>query len=517
MATKEHPHNYWNKERCAEELSKYTKKLEAKHGSPGAYNSAYQHGWLETIAPHLISKTYWSREKCFKRVKEKGYKNKKEFREDSPGCYSYASKHGFLDELCEGMEALGNYDLRKIYVFEFEDGYAYVGLTYKPSRRQWQHLNEKDSPVFKHFHAKKQNFVFKVLSDWLRQKEAQEYEEQMINEYADKGWKMLNSKKGGALGAAREWLYSLDELLEEGEKYQQRTEFRKKCPAKYAFAYEHGLLDIVCAHMPKKYHPTPKWTEEHIREVVEECKHSQKILKSKYPGAYMAIRKMDMIEHYFGKKRVSGQRRTLEETVRACSKYQSTSELRKADKTLYEYITHKKWQSACFKHMKRPKDKRVAESFTWDDILDKIKLCSKLKELRENYPSEYRAALRNPEWRVKLYQILPIRNRKTLEEVQQVCLQYHTPVELKKANLHVYNIVMRKHWQEKCFSHMEITHEYHPPFTWEEILDKIKLCSRLKDLTENYPGEYHAALRRPEWKKKLYKMLPSNKKSSNIQ
>ena len=108
----------------------------------------------------------------------------------------------------------------------------------------------------------------------------------------------------------------------------------------------------------------------------------------------MAIRKMDMIEHYFGKKRVSGQRRTLEETVRACSKYQSTSELRKADKTLYEYITHKKWQSACFKHMKRPKDKRVAESFTWDDILDKIKLCPKMKDFRENYPIEYRAALR---------------------------------------------------------------------------------------------------------------------------
>lgn len=64
---------------------------------------------------------------------------------------------------------------------------------------------------------------------------------------------------------------------------------------------------------------------------------------------------------------------------------------------------------------------------------------------------------------------------------------------------------------------MEYSHIYRLPFTWEEILDKIKLCSRLKDLTENYPGEYRAALRKPEWKKKLYKVLPSNKKSSNIQ
>ena len=114
MATKEHPHNYWNKERCTEELSKYTRKLEAKHGSPGAYNSAYTHGWLETIAPHLQSKTYWNREKCFKEVREKGYKNKKEFREGSPGCYSHAAKHGFLEELCNGMDVLGNYNLRKV-------------------------------------------------------------------------------------------------------------------------------------------------------------------------------------------------------------------------------------------------------------------------------------------------------------------------------------------------------------------------------------------------------------------
>lgn len=516
MATKEHPHNYWNKERCKEELSKYTRKLEAKHESPGAYNSAYTHGWLEIIAPHLQSKTYWNREKCFKEVQEKGYKNKKEFREGSPGCYGYAVKHGFLDELCDGMEVLGNYDLRKVYVFEFDDGYAYVGLTYKPSRRQWQHLNEEGSPVFKHFHDKEQRFTFKVLSDWLRQKEAQEFEDKMINEYASKGWIMLNSKKGGALGAAREWLYSLDELLEEGKKYKQRTEFRKKSPAKYAFAYEHGLLDIVCAHMPKKYHPSPKWSIKRLQEVVDECNKSRKELTNKYPGAYEAICRKGLVEFFYGKKKSTGRRRTLEEAIQKCSKYNSTTELRKADLALYNYIMHKKWQDICFKHMKRPKNKRIAEAFTWEDILNKIKLCSQLKELRENYPSEYRAALRKPEWREKLYQMLPVRNRMALENVRQVCLKYHTPAELKKADLHAYNYVLRKHWQDKCFCHMEHSHIYRPPFTWEEILDKINLCSKLKDFTDNYPNEYRAVLRRPEWKKMLYRILPSNKKSSNV-
>lgn len=413
MKPKRYPHGYWNDiEHCRAELRKYTHKREAKNNSPSAYNSAYQHGWLEAIAPHLLSKTYWNRDKCFKEVRDKGYKNKKEFREGSPGCYSHAFKHGFLDELCKGMEVLGNYDLRKVYIFEFDDGYAYVGLTYNPNRRQWQHLNEEESPVFKHFHNKRQKFVFKILSDWLRQKEAQSFEDQMINEYASKGWIMLNSKKGGALGSAREWLYSLDELMEESEKYDYRSEFCKGSPAKYAFAYEHGLLDIICAHMPKRYKPEPPiWTRKRIDEAVEECHRSRKLVESKYPGAYIAIRKMDLMEHYFGKKRISGKIRTLEEAAKECFKYQSTSELKHADNALYEYIMHKKWQGICFKHMKRPKDKRIAEAFIWDDILDKIKLCERLKDLRENFTSEYRAALRNPEWKKMLYQLLPSRKK----------------------------------------------------------------------------------------------------------
>ncbi len=147
MVKKVKPHNYWTKERCAKELAKYTRKLDAKRGSPSAYNPAYHNGWLEEIAPQLQSKTYWTKEKCFEEVKKHGYKTKKEFHEGSPGCYSYAQKHGLIDELCKNMEVLGSYNLRKIYVFEFEDGFAYVGLTCNTKKRLWQHLNEKDSPV----------------------------------------------------------------------------------------------------------------------------------------------------------------------------------------------------------------------------------------------------------------------------------------------------------------------------------------------------------------------------------
>ena len=68
-------------------------------------------------------------------------------------------------------------------------------------------------------------------------------------------------------------------------------------------------------------------------------------------------------------------------------------------------------------------------------------------------------------------------------------------------------------WQEETCYGIRKSHIYRPPFTWEEIWDIIKLFSGLKDFTDKYPGEFRAATRKPEWKK-LYQLLPSNKKSS---
>lgn len=509
MATKEHPHNYWNKEHCKTELAKYTRKLDAKYGSPGAYNSAYSHGWLEEIAPHLQSKTYWSKEKCFKQVKDKGYKTKKEFREDAPGCYCYAEKHGFLDKLCEGLEELGNNSTRKIYVFEFEDGYAYVGLSYKPERRKWQHLNDYNSAVYKHIRETQSKYVFKILTGWLSQKSAQKAEDHMINEYAHKGWKMLNVKKAGGLGSAREPKYKLYELIEEAKKYKQRSEFRRKSPAKYSFAYVHGLLDIVCANMPVRYVPHAiKWTKEKLDKAVVECKHSQKILKERYPGALLSIRKQNLIAYYFGKKGKTPIRRTLEDAIADCSKYKSVVEFKKADDTLYQYITHKRWSAVCFKNFKDAKIKKVnRDSLSWDDIMDKIKRCTTRKELKANYNAEYRTALKKPEWRAKLDELLPPRNANSLEKVQKICLQYDSPKELQKANPRIYDYIMHHRWQETCFAHMKGYHKHRKPFTWKEIFEKIKQCTKLKDFREKYPSEYNAACRREVWKKKLYELL----------
>lgn len=64
--------------------------------------------------------------------------------------------------------------------------------------------------------------------------------------------------------------------------------------------------------------------------------------------------------------------------------------------------------------MKRSKDKSIAEAFTWENILDKIKLCDKLKDLREKYTSEYRAALGESGAGKMLYQLLSSRKNQAI-------------------------------------------------------------------------------------------------------
>ena len=168
-------------------------------------------GWIEDIKAILPHKTYWNHEMCEQLIKEKGYKTKDEFRKGNAGAHGWAYKHGVLDELFRDVESPGNYNRKKIYVYEFEDGYAYVGLTDDLDRREYQHKNEK-SPVKDHIAETGLQPERKILSGWLEKDEAQVYEDEMINTYAAAGWKMLNKKKGGALGRKRDLLYTLDDL-----------------------------------------------------------------------------------------------------------------------------------------------------------------------------------------------------------------------------------------------------------------------------------------------------------------
>ena len=111
-----------SKELCAEEAKKFNNRKEFAEFSSGAWAAAQQKGWLDEICSHMEvrwQKKWDTKAKCAKEAKK--YKNRTDFQRYSPGAWNAANKHNWLDEICSHMETYGNLFLRCIYAFEFSD------------------------------------------------------------------------------------------------------------------------------------------------------------------------------------------------------------------------------------------------------------------------------------------------------------------------------------------------------------------------------------------------------------
>lgn len=175
------------------------------------------------------------------------YDNIKEFLEKEHSIYMTIQSRGLLDKLCGHMKRTANLSKRKIYVFTFSDGYAYVGLTRDIKRRYSEHTtgNKKDTPVFKHIRKTGATFEFTVLTDWLNIDVVGEIEDDYIRKYKSKGWKMLNRARGGGLGGLRGRLQQriVDQHLETIASCSSRSELRREHPVTYRWCIKNHCLD----------------------------------------------------------------------------------------------------------------------------------------------------------------------------------------------------------------------------------------------------------------------------------
>lgn len=125
------PNGYWNRDRCHHEALKYTTRTDFHNGCISAYNAAFFHNWLDDICSHMEVKMHkYTKDEC--QLEASKYKRRIDFMNNSPHHYSWAIRHGYMKEICSHMERQGNLHYRKIYVFEFADHHAYVGLAQYP-------------------------------------------------------------------------------------------------------------------------------------------------------------------------------------------------------------------------------------------------------------------------------------------------------------------------------------------------------------------------------------------------
>jgi predicted GIY-YIG superfamily endonuclease len=192
----------WNKDACKFEALKYSSRADFRKKSGSAYGSAHRNKWLDDICIHMHrpanSRIIWNEKTC--KAEALKYTTKKEFVMKSSGAYNVAKKSGIFNEICSHMKTCGSLVYRGIYVYEFPDNYAYVGLTYNFDVRHKQHMNHKKSTVNKHITKTNLLPTYKILNDYVDVYLAQKLENEFYQKYKDNGWIMLNKSHIGSVG-----------------------------------------------------------------------------------------------------------------------------------------------------------------------------------------------------------------------------------------------------------------------------------------------------------------------------
>lgn len=286
--TNRKPVGYWKeKNNVFEESKKYNNRSDFCEGCYLAYITAKNNGWLNEMTwlkkTRNSPKGYWEdKEKVFKEARK--YKYKSEFRHKAPSAYKSALLHHWLGEM-EFETKVSKGDPRGpihiIYVYIDEvNKYAYVGATNDMKRRDWEHKNQKNDPVYKYFYGKSLKIpAYKILLDWLTIVERQREERVQSLYYRDVlHYTLINNinltgENVGSVGSLiKKWTKKA--VLCEAEKYKTPTEFFTKSAGAYDAAIKYKMMNNETFPWFYSKRMPPRWwsVKEHV---FEESKNYQ--------------------------------------------------------------------------------------------------------------------------------------------------------------------------------------------------------------------------------------------------
>lgn len=254
MPKKPKPNNFWTKEKCLVESNKYNSKKEFRETAFSAYSACLKNNWLEEICERFdCRKTqgYWNNiENCKKEVLK--YKHRSDIQKNNPALYKAIRRNKWIDELCSFMTPIGDRLNRCIYVATFADNSIYIGLTYNYDERIREHLNtnkkRNNSAILEHYNKTDLLPTFTKITNYINSTEASLLEEKLKNEYKDKGFKILNKVKCGALGG-NEILWNKDACIKEALNYKTRSELKRNKNGCYKSIHKNNWQIDCFSHM----------------------------------------------------------------------------------------------------------------------------------------------------------------------------------------------------------------------------------------------------------------------------
>jgi len=319
------------KEECHEIALRYHTPKEWERGDARSYSYAKRLGWIPEITTHMKRIVDYTPESCHEIALN--YETRTEFARGTPGAWNYSREHGILDEVCSHMIIRGSKRKRIIYVFEFDDHHAYVGLTYNLKERLSCHLTNTKSAIYRYLQKTGCNYLFKTISGWLSEKEAQDEEQRMIEKYEADGWTMINSMHGGGLGACRK-KNTLEYCKQVASGYRYKKQFMEEHPSVYQAVHQNGWQKEVFAHMEKWTKCKEVYPDKKIRETVADCRNREE-LKLRYNPLYQYLRRSKLLDKYMPNPHVPSRPPhpqgywTLERAIEVVPMCNSRTEMRK--------------------------------------------------------------------------------------------------------------------------------------------------------------------------------------------
>ena len=359
------PSGYWKYDTCYMEAKKYKTRNDFKQGNGTAYRISRKNGGIDDYDWLIPQLETWTYEKCFELAKK--YLTKAEFHKAYPNAYQKALKSGWInnfDWLLDGRFYNNNGEKKErrkrrpntvleskrkshcIYSYEFEDNAVYVGLTAirRKKGRDYEHIFGKDS-VSKYASEKGVSIPeMKVILTDLTPLEARNKEGEVLTEYANKGWKIINKAKTGGLGAYMHGYWSHERCLEEGKKYKTIKEFQINSQSSYNAARINGWLKEFTWFEQIK-HPSGYWDYNHC---FEEAKKYERYIdfKNDSQRAYQVAKENGWIEDYTWQKRYylpNGYWDDYNNCYHEAEKYDSRISFSKGNKTAYRSASKHKW------------------------------------------------------------------------------------------------------------------------------------------------------------------------------
>ena len=331
------------KEECQEIANGFKNSRAWEKGHKRSFMTAKRNGWLEELRAHMWPIVRYTKEDCARLALNFDYRV--DFLRGAAGAYQCARKNKWLEEICKHMKPKGNLKKRIFYAFEFDDGCAYVGLTYSVKTRYNQHTaTDCNSPVFRHI-QNGHNFKFKIISEWMDETEASEKEDSMIEKHRAKGWKMLNTAKGGGLGGSHGFI-TKDLCIETAKGYEYKGDFISDHESMYVVACREGWWPEVCKNLKNKPNKgNLKWTHDLLVAAVEKCNHKKGVMYDTMPGAYGYLLEHGLVDKYFGysgrydrQNAIEWTDKNLRKVVKGCK---GRMELRKKCGSAYNFLYRK--------------------------------------------------------------------------------------------------------------------------------------------------------------------------------